>query len=305
MSESPDIPIVRPQTEIEKQLVLPLDPTAFHPSARELEFLKHAISQDEHEIKNRAEEVQKDEKHPYPCLRGFHHVALMMSANKTYPLVLEKGRADPEALFLDVGCCMGTDVRKLLHDGFPGAQVLACDLLPDFIALGHKLYRDKDICPVHFFAADMYEIPLVAPIEPPIPSNVPLGEIKKMSDLLGRLSFVYGGALFHLWDESTQHALALRFALLLRVDKPAIIFGRHQALPEPGYIDDGIKRVRYGHSPESWIRMWKTVFKTIYGPDFALERVRVNTEMISGPPKLLPSPVPLHYMMYWSVEVSA
>ena len=112
---------------------------------------------------------------------------------------------------------MGTDVRKAIYDGFPASQVIACDLLADFIALGHKLYDDKDACPIHFFTADIFAVPLSSSPVLLIPSEKSLSDISTLSDLLGRTSIVYAGALFHLFDESTQHALALRIALLFHL----------------------------------------------------------------------------------------
>ena len=44
-------------------------------------------------------------KYPYPCIRGFYHIALFMSANVMYPRVLELGKSDPSAILLDIGCC--------------------------------------------------------------------------------------------------------------------------------------------------------------------------------------------------------
>jgi hypothetical protein len=95
---------------------------------------------------------------------------------------------------------------------------------------------------VHFFSADMSSLPLETPIMPLIPSVIPVKEVTKLSDLLGRVSFVYTGALPLLFDESMQHAISLRLALLLRTDKPAAIFGRHHALPVASYIDDHMSR---------------------------------------------------------------
>ena len=43
-------------------------------------------------------------KYPYPCILGFHHVALMMSGNPIYHAVLESGKGG-KTQFLDLGCC--------------------------------------------------------------------------------------------------------------------------------------------------------------------------------------------------------
>jgi len=132
------------------------------------------------------------------------HIALMMSENKIYLRVLDLGKSDPEALLLDIGCCMGTDVRKASFDGFPGPQIFACDLLPEFIALGYKLFCDKNTQSIHFFAANIFSLPRpshLAHISTPI--DTPISEVASLSDLVGRVSVVYTGSLFHLFDEQT------------------------------------------------------------------------------------------------------
>ena len=162
-----------------------------------------------------------------------------MSLNRIYPRVLELGKSDPDALMLDIGCCMGTDVRKAAFDGYPASQIVGCDLLPDFLALGHKLYEDTETCPIRFIRGDVFALDLPSPLQAVTPTSSP---ISSLNDLLGRVAVVYTGALFHLFDESTQYSMALRLALLVRQDKPSILFGRHQGLPQAGLIDDHYAR---------------------------------------------------------------
>ena len=47
-----------------------------------------------------------------------------------YKDLLKLGKERPGALFLDIGCCVGCDVRKPVADGFPVDQVIASDLHP-------------------------------------------------------------------------------------------------------------------------------------------------------------------------------
>jgi len=285
-----------------------LDPSLLVFTPGQLDFLQHAIAPSEEEIRSRVEMVQNEAyaKHPYPCIYRFHHVSLMMSENDIYSRVLELGKADSEALLLDIGCCMGTDVRKAVFDGFPGSQIIACDLLPEFIMLGHKLYGDKGASSVHFITGDVFSLPRPEAVATPIPrSTTPLSDISSLSDLAGRVSFVYAGAFFHLFDEPTQHGLALRLAQLIRRGKPAILFGRHQGLENAGLIDDNLGRTRYGHSPGSWGRLWISVFKTVFGTDFVPEQVKVNAELkptdMTGKTFLGRN---VNHMLYWSVEVA-
>jgi SAM-dependent methyltransferase len=46
--------------------------------------------------------------------------------------------------FLDYGCGTGDNIRQLLRDGFPRAQVTGFDLTWESIELGFDLYRDRD-----------------------------------------------------------------------------------------------------------------------------------------------------------------
>ncbi|KAA1472575.1 hypothetical protein DENSPDRAFT_838894 [Dentipellis sp. KUC8613] len=300
-------PAVTPEVSIAPELIPPLDSSLFRPTEPELEFLKAAISPDESEVRRRVEEVQKEAyaKHPYPCIRAYHHVSLMMSANKVYPHILEAGK-NPETILLDLGCCMGTDVRKLVYDGFLASQVVGCDLRPEFIAAGHKLYSDAANSSIHFFAGDMFAHPLPAlPRAGVQPSTTPLSEVSSLVELTGRVTHIYTGALFHLWDESSQLALALRLACLLRRIPGATIFGRHQALEQAGMIDDHMERRRYGHSPASWGLLWRKVFKEVDGDQFNEDSVIVEAELSDAlnRPDLFPrNNNPL--MMYWSVRLT-
>lgn len=45
-----------------------------------------------------------------------------------YQDFLKLGRERKGALFLDVGCCCGSDVRKAIVDGYPADQIIASDL---------------------------------------------------------------------------------------------------------------------------------------------------------------------------------
>ncbi len=53
---------------------------------------------------------------------------LKISRFPAYPKLLQLGRERPGALFLDLACCVGNDVRKAVADGFPISQALASDL---------------------------------------------------------------------------------------------------------------------------------------------------------------------------------
>ncbi|KAH8116495.1 hypothetical protein DFH11DRAFT_1214818, partial [Phellopilus nigrolimitatus] len=87
----------------------------------------------------------------------------MMSMNRIYPAVLATARTSPDSLFLDLGCCMGTDVRKLVLDGYPAARVAGCDLRHTFVDAGHALFANRDTCRTAFFTSDIFTLDLANP----------------------------------------------------------------------------------------------------------------------------------------------
>lgn len=137
---------------------------------------------------------------------------------------------------------VGTDVRKLVADGYPADHVIACDLRATFIDLGlDKLYRDRGTCPITFFAGDIFDFtPQTRQIQSA--TEKPLSECSSFDDVVGKISHLYVGALFHLFVEDTQLALAQRLAHLSKREKGSVIFGRHQGKKEEGYLDDGMMK---------------------------------------------------------------
>ena len=153
---------------------------------------------------------------------------------------------------------VGTDVRKLVADGYPGRNVLGTDLRQEFLDIGYKLYQDSPSSnPIRFFTSDIFDVP--SPLSlPPLPSTtkelpplspqqqplILLSEISNLTQLRGRINHFYLGALFHLFNESTQYEIALRVASLLDLSRKegVVVFGRHQGLEVAGIIDDHLGR---------------------------------------------------------------
>lgn len=238
-----------------------------------------------------------------------------MSQHPIYPKVIEAGKGG-DTLFLDVGCMstsvranctlptqltidlVGTDVRKLVLDGYPPHKVLASDLREAYISYGHELFADSPTtCPIHFFTSDIFDIPVNnAPSSSK--AEVKPAEVEALWQLAKKVDHLYAGALFHLFDEATQYAIAIRVAMLLKRHKGSVVFGRHNGLEKEGLIADHMDRVRYAHSPESWKRMWGKVFAEVEGVEFAERRVVVEAELVAGDEKLVKES-----FLYWSVSI--
>ena len=134
---------------------------------------------------------------------------------------------------------VGSDVRKLVFDGYPAHNVLGCDLRQEFIDSGYDLYNDKESSQIQFFTSDIFDIPVKLA---DTPSLVDVSNVTTLEQLRGPITHFYTGALFHLFDESTQYELGRRVAILVKLQPGTIIFGRHQGLAQEGYIDDHMGR---------------------------------------------------------------
>ncbi|KLO18497.1 hypothetical protein SCHPADRAFT_120106 [Schizopora paradoxa] len=280
-----------------------LDDFPFTLNEDEWAFFRKVIGAGDEELKARFEDVRRlaFSHYPYPCIRRYHFINLMMMQNPIYPVVLEEGRKG-DAWFLDIGCCMGTDVRKLVLDGYPAANVAGCDLRSTFMDMGkNELFGDAGSCEITFFIADIFDLsptPVTSIAEKADSlsrgnslrdalrnSNPVDGDGLSFTQLRGRLTHVYVGAVFHLFDEPTQYSVALRVAALVKNAPGSVIFGRHQGKEEAGDLDDGVigaSTFRYGHSASTWKQMWVKVYEEIAGAEYAREHIHVRADFVDN-----------------------
>jgi hypothetical protein len=251
--------------------------------------------------------------YPYPCIRGFRFTKLKIARMPAYPRVFQLLKNRPDAIFLDIGCCransflssrlcwnlidvhaVGTDLRKIVYDGWPISQTLATDLeagmrlayypvksrritscsATGYWDVGHKLFRTSpETYPAKFLAGGAFEdahLCPTAPIPPGLPP--PVASVNTLTELLGHVSVVYSSSLFHLFNEEKQLELAKRFAALLDPRPGSIIFGSHIGMPVKGQRN-GVFPKMFCHSSESWTKMWEEDI-------FERGQVKVNTVLV-------------------------
>ncbi|KAJ3526532.1 hypothetical protein NM688_g8250 [Phlebia brevispora] len=245
-----------------------LDERLYNLGHEEIRFLKEKTGiTDDNALKIHILKVQADiyAVHPYHCIRGFGFAKLKISRFPAYKELLRLGKERPGALFLDMACCVGNDVRKAIADGFPQSQALASDLHPEFWDAGHKLFKTTpETFPVPFIPGDAFNpdfllpspIPTVKPTDP-LP---PLNSLTSLTPLVGRLSAIHTSSFFHLFPEEKQLELAKLLAPLLSPEPGSVIFGGHGGLPQKGLRErknsHGIHM--FCHSPASWKELWET-----------------------------------------------
>ncbi|GJE88666.1 hypothetical protein PsYK624_047490 [Phanerochaete sordida] len=262
-----------------------LDESIYKLDGADFDFISAATGiTDPEELKKHIVAVQREiyAVHPYHCIRAFSFAKLKISRFPAYQQLLKLGKERPGALFLDLGCCVGNDVRKAVADGFPVNQALASDLHPEFWEMGHKLFKSTpETFPVPFIAADVFSDASLAPS--PIPTSAstdplpPLKELTSLTPLVGRLSAIHTSAFFHLFSEDGQRTLARRVAPLLAPEPGSIIFGAHGGLPQKGLRDrknsHGIHM--FCHDPQTWKELWET---EVFEPG----QVRVEASLVEN-----------------------
>jgi len=248
-------------TDAEKRYALEEEEIAF--------FKQQSGIEDDQQLKEHILKVQAEAYavFPYPCIGQFAFTKLKISKFPAFQQLLQLGKARTGALFLDVGCCFGNDVRKAVAEGFPLDQAIGSDIIPEFWEMGHKLFRTtQETYPVRFIPGNALDPDLLSSVPPfasppstPAPS---LSTLKTLTPLHGHVSAVHASSLFHLFDEENQTALARALASLLSPMPGSIIFGSHGALPEKGLVVQSIPGIlnplpMFCHNPESWSQLWE------------------------------------------------
>lgn len=196
--------------------------------------------------------------HPYPCLGRFRFLELDLSTHPLYESYvlprLKETWGKPDATFLDLGTCLGQDIRKLIFDGARPSWLFGSDIIPEFIDAGYELFQDeKSFGREHFIVpGDVFD---------DSPDNA-------LSKLDGKVDILHATAVFHLFSKEEQAAVARRCLRLLKrqprpeggeIDTRSLILGG-----QAGNIDaqenvrkDGAKK--YRHNEESWRNLWEEV----------------------------------------------
>jgi SAM-dependent methyltransferase len=208
-----------------------------------------------HRLRDRAYQ-----EYQYPCLGLYRFLGLALSNHPLYeghvvPLLRGEKKARTEdatrvggtsRTFLDLGTCLGQDIRKLIFDGVPMESVYGADILTEFVDLGYDLFGDEDRLPrSHFVApADIFD------------DSSPL----KVWD--GKVDIVHANSVFHLFSWDDQVKAAKRVTKLLRPEKGSLILGSQIAHAEPGEVSSRPGRrtgTMYIHDEKSWETLWTSV----------------------------------------------
>lgn len=144
--------------------------------------------------------------------------------------------------FLDLGCCMGQDIRKLVHDGAPSGNTYASDVKKDFWDFGYDMFLDKSTLRTTFLEADIFDAD------------------SQLKELDGKINVINAASFFHLFDWDSQIKAARRVVQLLKPEPNSLVVGRQGGKPEAGSFAHLMKGASaFWHNVESWQAMWKQV----------------------------------------------
>ncbi|PCG89578.1 Hypothetical protein PENO1_103850 [Penicillium occitanis (nom. inval.)] len=157
------------------------------------------------------------EVYPFPCVGLFRFIDLGLSNTASYALVL--GRLKAGASLLDLGCCCGQDLRKLVRDGAPSDNLYGAELFQELHDTGYNLFLDRNRFKANMYQADIFD---------------PEGPLKELE---GWMDIVYVGLFLHQFDWEGQIRAGERIVRLMK-DVPG----------------DGT--ISYRHNLESFRKYW-------------------------------------------------
>ena len=200
------------------------------------------------------------------------------------------------ATLLDLGSCLGQDIRKCVYDGAPASNLYASDLITEYEDLSYDFWQDRDRFPKgHYIAEDI------------LAENHQFSAGNLMMTLgPGQTDIIAINMFLHLFDYANQLKVATRILRLLSHKPGSLILGsqagvaeaKEQPLKPPfDNTKEGEKRTGFRHSPSSFTNLWQdagvaagvplkvsAVFQT---PEKGLQPVQVDSG-VSGLSDMLP-----------------
>lgn len=179
---------------------------------------------------------------PYPCVGIYLFIELHLHTTPSYPSLIS--RLQNGAVLLDIGCFLGQDSRKLVHDGAPASSIYGCDLTSTLFDAGFALFNDKEIFDGQFFTADV------------------LSKQGVLALLKGKIDIINSGYFLHLFDYDTQISVCEKMVGLLEGSQEAMVVGHMTADVTAGTWSSvkGLATTElFKHYVESFERLWREV----------------------------------------------
>lgn len=119
--------------------------------------------------------------------------------------------------FLDIGCCVGQEVRQLVLDGATPENLYASDLHPEFLDIGYDLFKDRETLKSTIFAADIFNA-----TDP------------NFVALVGQMDVIWAGSFLHLFSYPATIEVLKQLITLSNPTSGSLIVGK-----QLGHVDAG------------------------------------------------------------------
>ncbi|CAI7624829.1 unnamed protein product [Penicillium glandicola] len=187
-----------------------------------------------HEIRDQAWAIRS-----YPCTGLGVWLVPFISLSPAYPTILERLRSG--ATFMDVGCFLGGDMRRLVFDGAPSASLYGIDIVSHW-NVGYAMYRDRGRFDAHFIQADILSS----------------GENPALQKLKDGIDIISISAVMHQWNWKGQVEAAKKLVAFARSD--ALVVGHQIGNVEAKEVVNPTLQVpQWRHDPVSFEKMWDQV----------------------------------------------
>jgi len=168
----------------------------------------------------------------YKCIREYRFLETRIKSNPIYPIIIEKSS---QKSYIDLGCCFGCDLRRLLIDGALIENIVGVEQYEEFIEYGCELFNDKEKIRSRMIIGDFLQ------------DNVIL---KLQEKIIIPVDVIHAGSIFHLLQEDDIKKLIQTTFTLLKVN--GYLFGQTVADIHPHLAPTGNQNaIRFLHSPSS------------------------------------------------------
>ncbi|KAF7877448.1 hypothetical protein EAF04_001125 [Stromatinia cepivora] len=189
---------------------------------------------------------------PYPSIGNFSFLTLRLLTHPLYPRIVQilsapstpSTPSNPPALFLDLGCCVGQELRSLTHHAhIPPTQLYGTDYNGSFLKSSYKIFLDAST-PFTLLQANILD-----------PNFFPL----TFRNHIHQFSIIHCSLFMHLFTWEQQLLVCENVVRLMRNVEGALFVGCMVGKEGGGEGEQG----RWLHDADSWVRLWGTVWERL------------------------------------------
>jgi ubiquinone/menaquinone biosynthesis C-methylase UbiE len=173
-----------------------------------------------------------------------------------YEEVLARLKSSTESTplkFLDLGTCLGQDLRTLAYDGAPLSSLYGADVLPEFEAAGHQLFRDQErFDSSHFITGDVFS------------------ETDQLAGSSGSWDIIHIAMFLHVFSLERQEKACANMLRLVKKSSLSTIFGTQtgrldagELVLKPPMCEPGEHKTIFRHNKETMQEMWEKVAQSV------------------------------------------